>query len=146
MLNWYYSYCYLCPRQIYANVECSSMCPKYTFAAVETYAANGTIYTQYFGDKFDVDKVETDISFTVQIHPTEIKNTTLHIDFEKISLTYLSGGHDELGIDKAYAYDDKMNAYNGWSIDEYLNKRQVQENFKPPGKPKLISFSRKVIN
>ena len=149
MLNWYYSYCYHCPKLRYATMDCSLICPKYTYAAVETYAASGTIFSQYFGDKFDVDKVETDMSFTVQLHPPNIKNLTLHINFEKISLTYLSGGYDELGIDKAYVKVKTSgllsNGFDGWLIDEILNERQVLKNFTPPGKPKLINFIRKVI-
>ena len=113
-------------------------CPGYSYAAVETYAASGTIFTQYFGEPFDPELLEKDVELSVQIHPiNEDDNTTLHIDFEKISLTYLSSGYDELSL--------QTNTYLlGWKKETILDERFGTKNYTPPIS-RVINFRRKVI-
>ena len=70
---------------------------------VSTAAISGTISTQYFGEKFDADKVETDIYYNVRVYPPASvrnnTNVTLHLDFERVLMKDLSTGQDELSVD-----------------------------------------------
>ena len=89
-----------------------------------TYALSGNISTKYFGQRFDAEKVEMDISYVIYITPPEkiqnATNATLHISIEKVSLTELSRGWDLFSI---YWYDE---------VDP--KGRYVYKNFTPPGK------------
>ena len=66
---------------------------------LHTTAISGSIFTRYFGDKFDADKVETGpLKFNVYIYPPASvrnnRNVTVHFDIEKLSLKDLTGGTD----------------------------------------------------
>ena len=70
---------------------------------VDTAVSSGTISTQHFGDKFDADKVETNLIYTIKVYCPDIvrknPNVTLHLDIEKVSMTDLSsGGEDSLKV------------------------------------------------
>ena len=55
-----------------------------------TFATTGSISTQYFGDKFDIDKLSTNYEYVFTIRaPTSVKdnlNLTLHFEVEKNSM------------------------------------------------------------
>ena len=55
-----------------------------------TFATSGSISTQYFGDKFDIDKLSTNYEYVFTIRaPTSVKdnlNLTLHFAIEKNSM------------------------------------------------------------
>ena len=68
---------------------------------VYTTATSGTVSTQYFGEEFDADKVETGpLSYRVNVNtPASVRNNpnvTLHLNIERVSLKDLSSGHDTL--------------------------------------------------
>ena len=54
---------------------------------LSTKATSGTISMQYFGDEFDVNKIETNLFYTIQIHPpvkqSHNESITLHLEIEK---------------------------------------------------------------
>ena len=125
--NWYHGYTYIqlpTSRTDY-NVH----------HFVNTYATSGNITTQYFGDKFDVMKVERDISCYFSINsPKNIRdnsNVTLHFEIDKISMRDLSKGKDRFYFDS-----DKITADEG----------QVYRNFSPPGFYHHMQLHRKVSN
>ena len=125
--NWYHGYTYIqlpTSRTDY-NVH----------HFVNTYATSGNITTQYFGDKFDVMKVERDISCYFSINsPKNIRdnsNVTLHFEIDKISMRGLSNGKDRFYFDS-----DKITADEG----------QVYRNFSPPGFYHHMQLHRKVSN
>ena len=69
---------------------------------MRTGASSGSVTTQYFGEKFDADKVETKLFYDVNVYgPASYSirnnpNVTLHIDIEKVSLEDLLSGFDRL--------------------------------------------------
>ena len=70
---------------------------------VNTAATIGTISTQYYGEKFYADKVDTGpLMYTVRVYPPDSvknnKNVTLHFDVKKVSLKDLSSGQDRLSV------------------------------------------------
>ena len=89
---------------------------------VRTYALSGSVNTQFFGENFDVDKVETDVTFYygVQLetleHIREDQNVTLHIEIEKISIKELSTG------DSSFNFEENLD----------VDVTHVIKNFTPP--------------
>ena len=77
------------------------------YCTVDTAASSGTISTRYFGDKFDEDKVERNIQYSVHVNPPDYvknnPNVTLHFEIEKLSLKDLSTEH---GKDKFRLRED----------------------------------------
>ena len=78
--NWYHGYSLIgLPFIQEQNYE--------VYYRMRTYATSGTIYTKYFGDTFDADKVNTDVSYIIEIiFPESIlqdDNASLHVKFEK---------------------------------------------------------------
>ena len=70
---------------------------------VFTGASSGSVTTQYFGEQFDTDMVETGpLSYDVYVYPQSSvrnnTNVTLHLDVEKVSLEDLSSGKDGLSV------------------------------------------------
>ena len=67
---------------------------------MDTVASSGSISTHHFGDKFDADKMETQLYYTIRVYPPASvrnnPNATLHLDIEKVSLKGLSSGEDTL--------------------------------------------------
>ena len=93
--NWYHGYSLIGLPYIQAQ--------KYeVYYTMRTYATSGTFYTNYFGEKFDADKVNTDVYYNIEIiFPESIlqdDNASLNIKFEKNSITDLSSGHDKFLI------------------------------------------------
>ena len=79
---------------------------------VFTSATSGNISTQYFGDKFEADKVEPKVYYKVYISPPDSvrnqTNVTLHFEIDKLSLKDLSSGEDRLWVSGL----GKMNTYS----------------------------------
>ena len=68
----------------------------------ETAATSGTISTQHFGDRFDADKLETKLFFSIDVYTPESArnnpNVTLHFEIEMVSLEDLSSGQDKFVV------------------------------------------------
>ena len=103
---------------------------------METTATSGTISTQYFGEKFDADKVERHLYYNINIWPpNSVKNNpnvTLHFDIERILITDLSTGQDAL---YDITYDDIIT--------------DISKNYTPPaprfGSYQFLQFDRNVV-
>ena len=93
--NWYHGYTKI--ELPYYEPWDDSIVNYYVF----TGASSGSVITQYFGDKFDADKVDADLYYGVNVYPPDSvrynPNVTLHLDVEKVSL--LSRGEDTLLVD-----------------------------------------------
>ena len=67
---------------------------------INTYAQSGFISSQYFGEKFDAEKVETDLYYYIMIQIPKTINAqdhlTLHLQIDKISMKDLSNGEDKI--------------------------------------------------
>ena len=89
--NWYHGY-----TQIkIPNKSNKFGCVNYT---VNTGASSGSIATQYFGEEFDANKVETGpLCYNVYVYPpSNHPSVTLHLDIEKVSIK--DSGHDRLYV------------------------------------------------
>ena len=68
------------------------------------YATNGTIFTEFYGEQFDADKVEQDINLEIQIHPpSSVKSdqdVTLHFEVEKMSMRNIVDGFEQYREDR----------------------------------------------
>ena len=77
-------------------------------AVLKTSALNGTISTQYFGEKFDAHKVDAAIEYDIAIYPSDAirKNAdvTLNINIEKILMKHLSRGQEDTLIMTSLPY------------------------------------------
>ena len=116
--NWYHGY---------TKIEL----PYYDTWDIDTYyvytaASSGSISTQFFGEQFDADKVETLLLYNVYVYPPASvrKNTNvmLHLDVEKVSLEDLSSGykHRDRQYDRFYVQNSRVNT------------TQRSFNFTPP--------------
>ena len=107
--------------------------------AVNTAAKSGTISTQYFGDKFDVNKVETKAYFKVKVDVPmdsvrENPNVTLNFDIETVTMD-LSIGEDSilLGQELIPIHTTKMNksfSPPGWDTYIVLKRETTHEDLK----------------
>ena len=92
--NWYNGY----SRILIPN-------PTYEIEAydVETYSLSGIISTQYFGERFQLNKIDTTMKIVIQIrqsgfHYIGCEEPTLHFDIKKVSMKGLISGVDEFFI------------------------------------------------
>ena len=87
--NWYHAYTdILLPSQ---KIAVGGFGESYDLSySINTYALNGSISSQYFGDDFDAKKVASDNEYVININVpydvTENYNVTMHIEIEKISI------------------------------------------------------------
>ena len=94
----------------------------------DTFATRGAVSTQYFGDKFDADKVEAIHWSRIIIGPpegqgvTDNPNITFHFDIEKVSMEGLSTGYDN------YFYNFIPQQF----LQIPANKNRVGATFTPP--------------
>ena len=103
---------------------------------LDTSAASGVIFTQYFGEQFQPNLLNKDrYKFDIYLYPTEsIKNNeniTLHITVQKVSMqisTKLSTSIEELKVDGKLLEDKKSFTFQ----------------YKPPGKFKNIYYRRQL--
>ena len=105
-----------------------------------TRAISGTISTQYFGDKFDAEKVAPKIYYMFSVYsPVNVSyvshsydyadEVTLHFEIEKLTMKDLKSG-----MDKFFIYTDFIN-------DDITN---LSRSFTPPENYQEVSLQRKV--
>ena len=123
--NWYHGYTQINLPLISSNGR--------VIYRMWTAASSGSVPTQYFGEEFDADKVETNLLYTVYVGtPASVRNNrnvTLHIDVEKVSLEDLSSGEDRVSQ----------------SINT-IKETHTNYNYSPPRKSAYsFTLSRKVL-
>ena len=139
--NWYHGYSLIgLPFIKEHNYE--------VYYRMRTYATSGIIYTKYFGDTFDADKVNTDVSYIIEIiFPESIlqdDNASLHIKFEKKSIPDLSSGHDKFSI---FGGEIRSNATN-WTKNYTVSKKYTECRTFAGSIPRIciiIGLERKVL-
>ena len=98
-----------------------------------TSATSGSIKTQYFGDKYDPDKIERKVDYDIFIFPpshvVNNPNYTLTLEIEKVPM-----------IVSGVSYDDVMIGYS--SLDP--NQNVVVQNFTAPTSSIRIRFPRDI--
>ena len=128
--NWYHAYTDITlpgPRKATGGVGDDYD----TSYKIDTYALSGSIFTQYFGDDFDAEKVISDNEYVVSISApydaTEDYSVTLNIEIEKISIK-------ESGSDQ-YFYQFKL-------VDTEL--KVLKKEYSPPKVSREFKLQRKV--
>ena len=101
---------------------------------LRTSAISGDISTQYFGENFDAEKVETMLYYKVYVYPPnnirDNRNVTLHFNIDKISVKHLMSGYEKL-------YTEGLGIIS-------LDRNQIGRNFTPPGDVHYILLTRKI--
>ena len=122
--NWYHGY--TCIKLPFTNSYSG-----YNHYEVYTAATSGSVFTPYFGEKFDADKVEKIIRYRVNIVPPEsIKlnsNVSLFFKIDKISMKDLSAGNDIFSI-----YDSGISAYQSDKMQINEETNNIVKNYTPP--------------
>ena len=126
--NWYHGYTEI-SLPSYDNIYGS---PKYL---LETTSTSGAVNTQFYGEKFRPNMVETNYLYDVNVYPPDSvrrnENMTLHFKIEKVSLTGLTSRSKEYfkvsGIGKLDA-----------------NQKTFYANFTPPPNKAWIQLWRDV--
>ena len=95
--NWYYGY-----TELRLPFISSPWYDNDIAYVINTYATTGSITTQYFGEKFDVDKLELDINYKLRLMvPDSIisnPNASIHFTIEKVTMQNLKRGRDNLFV------------------------------------------------
>ena len=95
--NWYYGY-----TELRLPFISSPWYDNDIAYVINTYATTGSITTQYFGEKFDVDKLELDINYKLRLMvPDSIisnPNALIHFTIEKVTMQNLKRGRDNLFV------------------------------------------------
>ena len=129
--NWYYGLTRINRPHNIDRIDGSSIL---TFD-LRTSATQGNVTTQYFGEKFKQNLVETSLLYSVKIlTPESVRNNanvTLHFQLEKVSMTGLSS-----------ASEDKF-FMEGVGILE-SSRTSVSVQFSPPGDSNLMTLTRNV--
>ena len=93
---------------------------------VHTTATSGTITTQHFGDNFDADKVETQLSYEVNVYPPVSvqynPNITLYFEIEKLSMKDLPYGLDSMRV-KGLEYIEADSIYTSQNYTPLAKRR-----------------------
>ena len=88
---------------------------------ISTSAPSGVVTTQYYEEKYHSKRVENKVYYQVNVFPSESirnnPNVTLHFKLEKLSITGMAYGHDDINVD-------------GNALDEGLTSTLF--NFTPP--------------
>ena len=126
--NWYHGYTEI--ELPFYDVDGANL-------AVNTAAKSGTISTQYFGDKFDVNKVETKAYFKVKVDVPmdsvrENPNVTLNFDIETVTMD-LSIGEDSILLGQEL-------------IPTHTHTTKMNESFSPPGWDTYIVLKRETTH
>ena len=122
-----------------------------------TSAPSGVITSENFGEKFQQNLVEKKIDYNIKFFPPRSvrynSNVTLHVQLEKLSMTDLLGGWDDIGMDQSYHIETDM-LYNQSDLVEFKtlgrDRTSVHESFTPPahygagGSTRLTQFFREV--
>ena len=102
--------------------------PNNIFYSVVTSAMSGVMWTQYFGEKYDQDKVETDILYQVQLKPPA-DNLTLHFTMEKVAVKESDTDKESLLIQNKYIN---------------MGTKNISRTLKVPPKYTTIRLQRKI--
>ena len=139
--NWYHGYTQVVVPYVDDKFALDGDTP-YTSVMydVATSAVSGTISTQYFGDKFDADKVETYLLYRILLQRPENTisdtNVTLHIDFERISMKNLASdsvtmvGDDYENGDESHIVKKISNVQPGKFVWVALIRRATLDEIK----------------
>ena len=135
--NWYHGH-----SKIWLDVKET----KDTRSTLETSATSGAIFTQYYGDKFDADKLKKDMVYSFAIIPnsdTENANVTLCI--ETVQMVELSRGVDQLMVlsDKDYRHYRSHHEYSAFRICDWFG---VCDKFDLKEEKSCISLPREGYN
>ena len=103
--------------------------PNNIFYSVVTSAMSGVMWTQYLGEKYDQDKVETDILYQVQLKPPA-DNLTLHFTMEKAAMKESDTDKESLLIQNKYIN---------------MGTKNISQIFKVPPKFTTIRLQRKIL-
>ena len=125
--NWYYGY---------SVISRTSFTIYGQSCYIVTSATSGVVTTQYFGEEYQQSLVQRKVYYQVSVYPPEKirnnNNVTLHFNLEKVSMTGLSNGYDNTGLD-------------GGKIEAELTS--ISFNFTPPGSwNRSIFLNRNNIN
>ena len=98
-----------------------------------TSATTGNIKTQYFGDKYDPDKIERKLLYSIRIYPpahvVKNPNYTLTLEIEKVNMKVSGESKDVMKVD--------------WkTLDP--NQNNLVLNFTAPGENIWVGFRRNV--
>ena len=101
----------------------------------DVHATSGSVNTRYFGDKFDIDKMEQHVYHAVKVHSSEGSNpnVTLHLVIENEPIEDLNDGYDSLELSINYRQTRVM-------------KRKFYQKFSPPGWVRQVILIRKVAD
>ena len=128
--NWYHGFSQLTfPRMNYQVNDGGSL--KWT---AQTSALSGLVYTNNFGEEFNLKKVQRTVTFLFKVFPPKTvgidQNATLHFEIEKLQVPL-----DSIGTQDMYESSDG-------NLDLYESKFHL--NFTPPfSQYKFIKLSRK---
>ena len=99
-----------------------------------TSATSGVVTTQYFGEQFQSHLVKRNLLYHVNVYPPlsvrNNPNVTLHIKLEKLSMTGMSAGWDNIVLE-------------GSNIEAGLSSATF--NFTPPSEKRWIALTRNNI-
>ena len=115
-INWYHGYTRI--RMPYWN----SYGLKYN---IYTSATTGNFKTQYFGDKYDPDKIERKLYHMMKIYPpahvVKNPNYTLTLEIEKVNMKVSGDSRDYMSVDWNILDSDQNNVVlNFTAPDEYI--------------------------
>ena len=131
--NWYLGYTKIQGPVGYNGGDITSKC---NWKQFDTSATKGEIFTEAFGNMFDVDKVEPDIKIEINIHPPQSvlaeQDVTLHFELEKVSMRNIIGGFEKYEED------------NGSSIHPFSNN--IYRNYSPPADYDEIMREFRILN
>ena len=123
--NWYHGFTklrlpFIVPRLYYYDNAISYV--------IDTYATSGSITTQYFGEKFDADKLELDILYKLRLMvPDSIisnPNASIHFTIQKVTIQNLKSGRDNLFVGGLNFNDyNEFKAISKPYTKEYLNEK-----------------------
>ena len=91
------------------------------FYAINTYATNGSIATQYFGETFDIEKIVPNVKYKVFFNIPKNAKSTLHLEIEKVTMTDLSSGLDQFSMTSSFGTDVKKANLRNFTED-FLTK------------------------
>ena len=113
--NWYHGYSGIDIPYPYYDT--------YLMYYYEPYTESGTVSTKYFGEKFNVEKVRTNMHVIVSIYPPEDilfnGNVTLNLEIENVLMKQLTSGEDRFWV----------------ASKDWTNYHQIgikRETFNPP--------------
>ena len=128
--NWYHGYTQI--RMTFWDGD---------FYFIYTSATTGNIKTQYFGDKYDPDKIERKLWYKIRIYPPAhvVKNLnfTLTLEIEKVNMKVSGDSYDDMTVEEEIFDPDQNNLVLDFTApDEYIyirlwrnvNSKEIETN------------------